>query len=228
MSLPTHFLLRRLHSLSGLVPIGCFLILHTYTNAKSLSPQGVEIYNQALADKSHIPFMILFEFLFIYIPLLFHAGYGIVLMRQGKSNVARYGYEGNIRYVLQRITGILALFFIVYHVYTTRLSAYLGDTSVDFAWMTQSLATNWTYLLYCIGTTAVSFHFANGIWMAMILWGVTVSERSQKGTLRVCMTLFVVLASVQWLILVNLRYYDRVAPWGIQFILDIVKNDFFR
>lgn len=78
-----HFLLRRLHSLLGLLPVGAFLIFHLWENSQSRL--GAEHYNRevaaALQGMNYLPFL---EILLIALPLLFHAVYGLVIVRQGR------------------------------------------------------------------------------------------------------------------------------------------------
>src|SRR5204862_336824 len=52
----TYFTLKRLHSLSGVVPIGLFLLEHLYTNARSL--QGPAAFDAAVADLARLAFAV--------------------------------------------------------------------------------------------------------------------------------------------------------------------------
>ena len=65
------FVLRKLHQLSGIVPLGAFLLEHLYTNSKAAHPErGVADFNQAVADLQAIPYVLFIEIGFIFIPLL--------------------------------------------------------------------------------------------------------------------------------------------------------------
>ncbi|MBI2339217.1 MAG: succinate dehydrogenase [Deltaproteobacteria bacterium] len=226
--LPAHFLARRIHSLSGIIPIGAFLLVHTYTNSKSLAPDGVALYNGAIKSFSEIPFLVFLEIVFVYLPILFHAGYGFVILYQGKSNVTRYGSEANIRYTLQRITGMLALVFIGYHVYATRWTALFTGQPMEYLWMVRMFETPWKVWFYLAGTTAVCFHFANGLWTFLIVWGITVSRHSQRVALYACMAVFAGLSVVNLLMIANFTYYHQPAPVWIAAILGFVKMFLFR
>ena len=48
-----HFLVRRLHSLSGIVPIGVFLCVHLLTNASVLAPGDPGAEFQKAVEKIH-------------------------------------------------------------------------------------------------------------------------------------------------------------------------------
>jgi len=178
--IPRHFIHRRIHSLLGIIPLGFFLLQHLYLNAKALGPDGVRVFNEAIQSLTHVPFFVFLEILFLYIPLLFHALYGLMIIYQGRSNVTQYASGGNVRFVLQRISGVIALVFIGYHVYETRLLVWWTSTPMDYLWMVRIFETSWKIWFYLAGSTVVIFHFLNGLWSAGIVWGVTVSPAAQR------------------------------------------------
>src|ERR1700735_719810 len=114
------FLLRKLHSLSGIVPIGAFLIEHILSNFEALT--GPAAYAAQVRFPNSLPLVRVLEWGFIFIPLAYHALYGVYIALRGKSNVNVYPWAGNWGYLTQRITGIIALFYIGYHVWTQRFS----------------------------------------------------------------------------------------------------------
>lgn len=173
-----HFWLRRLHSLSGVFPIGVFLLEHMFSNA--LIMKGAPAYNEQIAFLSSLPFVIWIEILFIYLPILFHAFYGFYVMFTGKNNLVWYPYPGNWLYVLQRISGVLTFAYVFYHFYHTRGVNLLYGTEVSYARMAQLMKVPFNFWFYIVGLAAVMFHFANGLWGFFISWGVTVGPKSQK------------------------------------------------
>jgi succinate dehydrogenase/fumarate reductase cytochrome b subunit (b558 family) len=175
-----HFTLRRLHSLSGVVPVGAFLCVHLWTNSKAML--GPTSFGNAVEEINHIPFLIVVETLTIFLPLAFHAIYGVVLAFQSRPNVGAYGYSRNWMYTLQRITGIIAFLFLIIHLKDFRVAKALGAMRYQgfFFELGNLLAVRWKALLYLFGTTASIFHFANGLRTFLWSWGVTVSERSQR------------------------------------------------
>ena len=87
-----HFLIRRLHSLTGLV-FGGYLIVHLLVNATIA--QGGTVY-QVQVDKIHsLPFLPVIEWTFIYLPIIFHTIYGIWITITGQPNVSHYPYMKN-------------------------------------------------------------------------------------------------------------------------------------
>src|SRR5437899_10041388 len=103
------FLLRRLHSLSGVVPVGAFLIQHIY--AQVLALKGPEAYNTHVEFLVSLPFLVAIETLFIFAPIAFHGGYGIYIWWRGESNVTDYPWVGNWLYFWQRITSLIAFVY---------------------------------------------------------------------------------------------------------------------
>lgn len=173
-----HFWLRRLHSLSGILPIGAFLIEHMLSNAFILG--GSAAYNHQIRFLQSLPLVTFMEITFIGIPILYHAFYGIYVWSTGKANLAWYPYPKNFLYTLQRWTGLLALIYIGYHVYHTRIVNALYGTEVSYERMQELVRIPWVFWFYIIGLAAVMFHFANGIWGFCVSWGLTVSQKSQK------------------------------------------------
>ena len=125
-----HHLLRRLHSLTGIVPIGVFLISHLLTNGSViwglLDSRKAEYGHAGVATFQHevdfihsIPFLFFIE-LSLWGAIAFHSILGFYYARTGATNTGSYSFGGNWRYRLQRITGYVGIFFIVYHVGTLR------------------------------------------------------------------------------------------------------------
>src|SRR6201995_2883430 len=95
------FLLRRLHSLTGLLPIGAFLIEHIVSNFEAVN--GPLAYAQQVKFLNGLPLVRVLEWTFIFIPLAFHALYGVYIAFRGRSNVNVYPWAGNFGYLMQRI-----------------------------------------------------------------------------------------------------------------------------
>ena len=125
-----HFWFRRMHSLSGVFPVGAFLIEHILSN--SLITKGPEAYNGLIAMLTGLPYVIFLEVFGIYLPILYHAFYGFYVMFSGKNNLSSYPNTGNILYSLQRWTGMITFIYVVYHVYHTRLVNLLYGTEVSY------------------------------------------------------------------------------------------------
>ncbi len=198
--------LHKLHSLTGIVPIGIFLVQHLTLNSFALA--GPEKFN-AVIDffNKTMPRHILhvLEWGFIFLPLLFHALYGLVITAHGQVNVGQYGYWRNWMYLLQRVTGVLLVVFIATHVWGTTISHRLFGTNIYYDGMKEYFNNGWLVAFYLLGITSATFHLANGIWNFAIRWGITVSERSQQVSAKVCAVIFVLLTALGWTALFAFR-----------------------
>lgn len=173
-----HFWLRRLHSLSGIFPIGFFLVEHMFSNSFILF--GPAAYDRQIKFLQSLPLVVFFEITFIALPILYHSLYGLYISATGKINLATYPYPKNFLYTLQRLTGYIALVYIGYHVYHTRIVNALFGTEVSYERLQELMSVPWMFWFYVIGLGAVMFHFANGIWGFLVSWGIVISQRSQK------------------------------------------------
>ena len=89
--LSSNFVLRKLHQLSGIVPLGAFLLEHLYTNSKAVHPQlGEQHFNDAVKDLQAIPYIIFVEITFIFIPLIYHAVFGLFITWESRPNNLSY------------------------------------------------------------------------------------------------------------------------------------------
>ena len=179
-----HFLLLKIHSLTGLVPIGLFLTFHLLIN--SLRTVGALPYQWSIDVINNLPFLIWIEIFFIYIPLLFHSFMGFYITQVAKTNVVRYRYTRNWMYVLQRLTGAIVFVFLIYHLGTTVApKLWYGHHLFEAApflidVMNQEFAT-WTgRIIYLVGILSATFHFSNGLWAFCISWGIIVGPRAQR------------------------------------------------
>lgn len=191
-----HFLLRRLHSLSGVVPIGAYVLFHVYlANAAILAgPAAFDWVSHVLES---IPwFMLLFiEIFVLWLPIGFHGIYGLLIVPEAAPNFTSYGYARNIAYSLQRVTGVLAFGFLAFHMYTTRFYNYLFGVPINYQTMHGWISNPVVFVVYVVGVLASIFHLTNGISTFCITWGVTVGARAQRAVFTACTLLFVVMGA---------------------------------
>jgi succinate dehydrogenase / fumarate reductase cytochrome b subunit len=196
------FVLRKLHQLSGIVPLGAFLLEHLYTNSKAAHPErGVADFNQAVADLQAIPYVLFIEITFIFIPLLYHAIYGLYLTKEMRANNLSYPYPRNWFYTIQRITGVILFFFILFHLLNFRFGLIPGLNTKSvahypgeaFQIVQSEFEIWWILVIYFIGIASTIWHFANGIWLFLVDWGIVIGERAQRATGFACIGFGVVL-----------------------------------
>lgn len=203
------FLVRRLHSLSGLIPVGAYMVVHLVTNASVLNSSAT--FQRAVYQIHSLGNVLpLVEWTFIFIPILFHAIIGVVIIRGGLPNTGSYAYTSNIRYTLQRATGMIAFLFIMWHVFHMHgwfhfkawlaVAEPLGGAQFRPYNAASTLAAAMSGfvvpILYAIGILSCVFHLANGLWTMGITWGVWTSPAAQKRANVVCVVLGVGLGVV--------------------------------
>ena len=190
-----HFWLRRLHSLSGIVPVGGFLAFHLYENySATLGPAA---YNTMTRNLQETRFALALEIAVIIFPLLFHGVYGLFVTGTARPNVISNRYVRNWMYFLQRVTGVILFAFVIFHLWTTRFVDIRHHNEVDlFRLMEESVANPWIYAFYVLGIVSATFHLANGIWSFSIVWGLTVGPRAQRRMMWVSAAVFVILSFV--------------------------------
>ena len=207
-----HFLLRRLHSLSGIVPVGLFVIAHLFTNFQMIwgaGGHGEDAAFQHEVDFIHSIPALLFVEIGLWGGIGFHAVLGLVYTFSGKPNVKQYPHADNWRYSLQRATGFVALAFIFLHIATLRWRwNVLGMWDTPFyhrvapdgghghgadavpmslPLTAYALQYHWAVVVfYLVGALSVVYHWANGLWTAAITWGVTISVAAQRRWGYVC------------------------------------------
>lgn len=193
MAQNNEFLLRRLHSLLGVIPVGLFLVQHLVINY--FATRGPEAFNNAAHFMENLPFRYVLEIFVIALPILFHAIYGLYIAFTAKNNVSKYTFVRNWMFALQRITGVITLIFVVWHVWETRIQAAFG-ADVNYNMMAEILASPAMFWFYIVGVIATIFHFANGLWSFLVSWGITVTPRSQMIATYVTIGIFFALSYV--------------------------------
>ena len=152
------YFLRKLHSLSGVIPVGAFLAEHFWSNSTALV--GARQYDETSQTLQTIPFRIFVEWAFIFLPILYHGGYGVWIWLRGQSNVSHYPWVKNWLFTLQRYTGLIAFAYIGWHLYTER---WLTHGRSTYATVAKDLANPWYLAFFVVGVLASSFHLGVGI-----------------------------------------------------------------
>lgn len=188
------FALRRLHSLIGVLPIGVFLLQHLFVNHFAVYGEGS--FNRASDFMGGLPLKIILETVVIYIPILFHAIYGIYIAFTAKNNVGHYSTFRNWMFLLQRVSGVITFIFIAVHVWQTRVQVTINNAHVNYEMMHNILNNPLFIAFYAIGLISTIFHFANGLWSFAVTWGITQSEKSQRIMSYVSLIVFVLVAAL--------------------------------
>ncbi|MBW3596900.1 MAG: succinate dehydrogenase cytochrome b558 subunit [Planctomycetes bacterium] len=191
------FLLRRLHSLSGLIPVGAYMVVHLITNASVLDSPGK--YQQQVYTIHSLGMVLpIVEWVLIFIPIIFHGVVGLFITAEMIPNNAAYTYTSNFRYTMQRVTGLIAFAFIAWHVFHMHgwihadwwhrnVSGPLGGANFHPYNAASSAAlamqSPLQIVIYAIGVLASVYHLANGIWTMGITWGLWTTPAAMRRAL---------------------------------------------
>ncbi len=206
------FAIRRLHSLTGLVPVGAFLVVHFITNMSILD--GPATFQDRVGQIHSIGpvTLLIVEWLFILLPILFHGSIGLLIVSRGKRNLGNYPYRENLRYSLERWTGVVIFVFVVWHVFHTRgwftspwwlthVTRPLGGGTFNYEHAATTAAeairsSPLVSIAYLVGVLAAAYHLSNGVWTSGITWGVWTSANAQSRASVLALGIGLVLATM--------------------------------
>jgi succinate dehydrogenase / fumarate reductase, cytochrome b subunit len=169
------------------------MVVHLLTNASVWNGAGT--FQGAVYQIHSLGALLpLVEWTFIFLPILFHGIYGLVIMRESQPNNGNYPLSGNLRYTLQRATGLIAFLFIGWHVFhmhgwihADAWEEFVAPFGANFkaynATSTAAEAMQQSSLVmagYAIGVLACVFHLANGLWTLGITWGLWTTPAAQR------------------------------------------------
>ena len=185
----TSFLLRRLHSLSGVIPIGAFLLEHFISNAEAF--KGPIAYGKQVEFLNSLPGVFLLELFFIWIPILYHALYGIYIWYRARVmlRVIRGAATGSTPRNAGRASSPSSTWCNTpgtcaspgVHLPTHPMQA--------FAKVQGEFQNPLMVAFYAVGIIAASWHFSYGLWLFAAKWGITTGERARRRFGYVCAAL---------------------------------------
>jgi succinate dehydrogenase / fumarate reductase cytochrome b subunit len=178
-------LLRRAHSLTGVVPLAVFVVAHLARQGHALD--GPLEHERALAATPWFDAHPGVVIVFVLLPLVFHALSGLAIARTSRPNVQAYTGSGNWRYVSQRLTGVATLVYLAVHVRQTWFARQLGELSMSdhYGVLVETLSVTaaglpWRAALELVGLAAVCFHLSSGLWGFGCTWGLTTTRSQQR------------------------------------------------
>jgi succinate dehydrogenase / fumarate reductase, cytochrome b subunit len=167
--------LNRWLSVTGLAPLGAFLIIHVGINATVL--WGAGTFHRTATVLQSLPALWLIETLFVFLPLAIHAGLGLWLVLARTPLAPPRPYPPAVRVAI-RATGVAAFVFLAAHLLEFRFrspAVRVGGAELETLIAADLSSTAhglpWRGAMYLIGTACVSFHFVAGV------WGVAASAR---------------------------------------------------
>jgi succinate dehydrogenase / fumarate reductase cytochrome b subunit len=142
-----------------------------------------------------MPLLGLFVWVLIFLPIIFHTIYGLWLTKQGRSNVKQYPFGKNVFYLFQRISGLVLIAFLIFHI--TAMKGWWSPNLKFDPWRATEttvahINASWiiAFFVYPLGILAASFHLAYGFWTAAITWGLAITSAAQRRWRWVCGVLF--------------------------------------
>ncbi len=166
--------MQRVHSLTGVLPLGALMVWYLWGLAKVSASYGqlTHAYRavQALGQRRWLLWP-------LALALFFHAGYGLLLFRR-RPAVAKDPAARAWPQWLQRATALAVLGWL--GVQLVAVGAPLAQGAIepeDAARMTRALFSStdygvpWRAYTYLLGLAAATFHLANGLWLAALRWG---------------------------------------------------------
>ena len=180
-----YFLIKRLHSLLGIIPIGAFFLVHMFLNSRA--SQGRAQYQWVPDTLDQVPFIWVVELGVILLPIVFHALLGAWIVWEGDLMPPRpaLSWYASIAYLLQRYTGVLLFVMLFWHILTTwwvhTQIKLAGQGEFDiFGTMAKIVANPVWLMLYGLFVLVAAYHFGNGIYNFTYKWGITTNKRAQK------------------------------------------------
>jgi succinate dehydrogenase / fumarate reductase cytochrome b subunit len=164
-------LVRRVFSLSGVFPLGAFLVVHILANASALRGDGA--FDATVRALRGVPLRALAEVLLVFVPLALHAAIGVWLtVTRGTRAWTEEPspYPAGVR-VAMRVTGAAILVFLAMHLPEIRfrvasdghaggeIRTLLG-ADLSSTWR----GVPWRGVAYLAAAGCVAFHFAAGLW----------------------------------------------------------------
>jgi succinate dehydrogenase / fumarate reductase cytochrome b subunit len=181
-SIPISFFLKRLHTLTGVLPLGAYLILHLWQNLSVLG--GFEFFSERLKSSSTQSILTL---VFVLIPLAVHVVLGLLRLYISGNTLGHSRQSGNVRYLLQRVSAVVGGAFLLWHIWQAR------QLEGAQAWREMLVFPGMAFA-YLIGGLAVIFHYCNGLWSAALSLGFLQDKKMQQMLLVFVLLLFVILA----------------------------------
>lgn len=182
------------------------MLLHLLQQRAALG--GRDGFERSLSRSGSLPLLAL-EIALVYLPLGFHAGYGVLasLARARDERQRALLTRGGLvrrpleRRALQLGTGIVVGVFLLAHVWQFRVRLWTGELeSGDFYdELCASLSSTafggvpLVALGYLLALGAVAFHFSSGLHGACRTWGIALSERAARATTGLFVTVGVLL-----------------------------------
>jgi succinate dehydrogenase / fumarate reductase cytochrome b subunit len=208
-----NYVMHRIHSITGVMPVGYYMVQHLALNTFSIA--GAEKFNAVIEFFEGMPkhFLLAMEVGMIWIPLLFHAIYGLFIISRAENNyfTTKYKWSENRMFFLQRVSGIAIFAFLLYHVFTTTVAKYVSGNAetIKYAAMAERFQNPIVLAAYVLGILAASYHLGYGLWNFCIRWGITVTDAAQQRIQKISGVVFIAITLMGWAALVGFFLHPK-------------------
>jgi len=194
------YLLRKLHSLSGIIPVGAFLAEHFWSNSAALV--SAQKYNDVSQELQTIPFRPFVEWAAIFCRFVSRRVRHIHLATR---QVERIGLSLG-RELALHVSAIHRIDRICVHcvalVYRALAHARTFNVRVCGGRFVASAVSHF----FVIGIVASSFHLGVGIWNFLCKWGLAATVRAQRAAGQLGALIGVTFSIVGILIVISFRF----------------------
>lgn len=198
---PRASLAKRLHSLSGAVPLAIFVVVHLWVLASLVGSR--ELYDRQIGWLHGGPLLSFLELGLVLVPLAYHSVYGVV--RSLGPRDPSHAYSEDAMVTVQRGSGFVVLVFVALHVWELRAQTWLHGLPVASysTELVEHLSSTYfgvplVALGYLVGTAATIVHLVSGLTSSLLTWGFATTPSAERGlrvVLRVAGALLFALAA---------------------------------
>ncbi|MCL2777663.1 MAG: succinate dehydrogenase [Polyangiaceae bacterium] len=192
------FLVSRLSSLLAVLPLGVWTVAHLWNNLAAF--QGEAAWQHAVTEYKH-PYAFFASTVLALLPLALHTVWGVQRILTTKPNNTKYTYFANLKYLLQRLSAIGILLFLLAHITLAFLKPRLTThgQAEAFSALAHEMHHNFpTLAVYVLGILGVAYHLANGLHTFCMGWGVVSSRAALNRLNAVAAIVFVCLLAMGW------------------------------
>jgi succinate dehydrogenase / fumarate reductase, cytochrome b subunit len=179
----------RWFSLSGLIPLPVFLVLHL---SRELVLAFASDVSELVRPAPGVLSILTAAFL-VWAPLVLHAGLGVFLLVSGRALAPLVAEVPALARRMSRITSVVALLFIAYHARHFPLAVWLGEADARDAGLRLVGFVSSTHYevplhgaAYFLGLAGTLAHAGLGVHRALLREGFLASEARRLASARLC------------------------------------------
>jgi succinate dehydrogenase / fumarate reductase cytochrome b subunit len=170
---------------------------HLYSNLSAF--QGAQAW-EASVTAARAPLVELLTSTIVLLPLVLHTVWGLRRLRIVKFTNGTYATFDNFKFLLQRLSAIGVLLFLIAHIVKARIQPLVQhgrhETFADLSYQMSHHTP--TLVVYLLGVLGVAYHLANGLATGGLTWGYTATEKARTRIKHVSYLFFVLLLVMGW------------------------------